>query len=93
MKCNCGGKFSEENIVMEGLVTLALVCSSCGRLTFTKEQAISFAEKKENYAVIDRRVIRIGNSKGITLPENLGLKVGKKVKLECLDKHNCRLVF
>ena len=94
MKCSCGGEFGEDNLVMEGVVASALVCSSCGRITFTKEQAIAFAEKKEKHALVDcdRRVILIGNSLGITLPERLGLKVGRKVRLEALDRKSFRVV-
>ena len=88
IRCSCRGIFEEERIVMEGIISSALVCSRCGRVTFTKEQAVEYAEKKETHRVIDsnRKVIRIGNSLGITLPEKLGLKVGRKVRIEAADK-------
>jgi len=95
MRCSCGKYFTEKEIDMDGIMTKAMVCPSCKRTTLTKEQAIGYAKLKEAHSQIDdeRSIIRIGNSIGITLPEKLGLKPGKKVKIEAIDSKSLKVVF
>ncbi|MFC1752560.1 hypothetical protein ACFL96_04105 [Thermoproteota archaeon] len=95
IRCDCGKYFAEQEIEMEGITAKALVCPGCKRMTFTKEQAIEYARLQEIHSLIDdeRKVIRIGNSVGITLPEKLGLRPGKKVKLEAIDKKSFKVLF
>ena len=95
IKCSCGGNLCEEEIKLEGVKTKALVCGKCHKTTFTKEQAVEFAKLKEVQSMIgnERKIIKIGNSIGITLPEKLGLKVGKKVKTEVIDNKSFKVVF
>lgn len=95
IKCDCGGTFSEKEIGFDGIRTKALVCSKCRRKTFTKGQALEYARLKEVHSMIDgeRKIIRIGNSIGMTLPEKLGLKPGKKVKTEIIDSKSFKVVF
>ena len=66
-----------------------MVCPKCNFTTLTKEQAEKYAKLKTLHQIIDaeRKIIRIGNSMGFTLPDRLqefGAKIGKKVKTEAL---------
>ena len=84
IKCDCGSYFEEKEIEFEGIFTKAEVCPKCGYVTFNKKQAELFIASKKLHEIMDskRKIIKIGNSMGITLPERLkgfGLKSGKKV--------------
>ena len=90
IKCDCGGFLVEKKTIFEKFETGAMVCTGCNFTTLTKEQAESYAKLKQLHQIIDseRRIIKIGNSMGLTLPESLkdfGAKIGKKVKTEALD--------
>ncbi len=70
--------------------TQAMVCPKCGLLTLTREQAEKYSRLKLLHSIIDseRKIIKVGNSMGITLPEQLkdfGLKVGVKVRTSALS--------
>ena len=84
--CDCGGKFLEKTTEIDGVTTKAMVCNKCRYTTFTKSQAKEFARLKELHRIIDkkRKIIRIGNSKGITLPDELNLELGQIVETEAL---------
>ncbi len=69
-----------------GVFAKGLVCAKCRHKTYTLSQA------KEVIRLIDlektlnkkRKIIRIGNSRGIALPDVLGIKVGGTVVTEAL---------
>ena len=89
IKCDCG-EFLIEKKTMLDVETEAMVCPRCGFTTLTKEQAERYAKLKLLHQIIDanRKIIKIGNSMGFTLPDRLqdfGAKVGKKVKTEALS--------
>mgnify|MGYP001619106770 CR=1 FL=1 len=86
IKCDCGTEFKEQLTEVDGIMTKGMVCDKCGFTTFTKAQAKEFAKLQELHRIIDkkRKVIKIGNSKGITLPEELNLETGQMVKTEAL---------
>ncbi|MBI3027466.1 hypothetical protein HYY70_05105 [Candidatus Woesearchaeota archaeon] len=70
--------------------TDAMVCPNCSFTTLTKEQAERYVKLKQMHQIIDaeRKIIKRGNSMGLTLPDrlqNFGAKIGKKVKIEALD--------
>ena len=84
IRCDCGEFLVERKILMEHFETDALVCPKCGFSTLTKEQAHKYAELKLMHQIVDaeRKIIRIGNSMGFTLPDELkrfGARVGKNV--------------
>ena len=98
IKCDCGDYLKEKTIIFDNIETAAMVCCKCHYKTFTIEQAKEYAKLKEIHSLVDskRKIIRIGNSLGITLPEKLrefGLKAGKKVKLEALDRKSFKVEF
>ena len=89
IKCDCGGFLAERMAKFDGFETEAMVCENCGFTTLTREQAGKYSKIKQlNERVnTERKIIRIGNSMGLTLPDGLqdmGIKVGKKVKTEAL---------
>ena len=96
LKCDCGGTLEEKEVTIEHVRTNALVCPKCGFTTLTKEQARVFQKKVELHNALDqeKKIIKVGNSMGITLPEKLrdfGLKVGGKVKLEAIDERSFKV--
>ncbi len=96
IKCDCGGYLKEETTVFDSFKTEAMVCPKCGFTTLTKEQAEKYAKLKQLHQIVDaeRKIIRIGNSMGLTLPDRLqefGAKVGKKIKTEALTPHSFKV--
>lgn len=90
IKCDCGGFLAEKTAQFEHFEAEAMVCPNCGFTTLTKEQAEKYAKIRQLHQIIDseRKIIKIGNSMGLTLPDslqNFGAKIGKKVKIEALD--------
>ena len=95
IRCDCKRFFEEKEIEVNGILVKAMVCPGCKHVTFTREQALEYARLKEIHSMIDheRSIIKIGNSVGITLPEKLGLKPGKKVRTEAIDSKSFKVVF
>lgn len=90
IKCDCGGFLAEGITKFEHFETEAMVCPKCNFTTLTREQAERYAKLKQLHQIIDakRKIIKIGNSMGLTLPDGLqdfGAKVGKKVKIEAIS--------
>ena len=89
IKCECGGFLAERTTLFGHIETDAMVCDKCKFTTLTKEQAEKYVKVKQLHEIIDanRKIIKIGNSMGFTLPDKLrelGLKVGKVVRTEVL---------
>ena len=98
IKCDCGEFLVEKKINFDHFETEAMVCPKCNFLTLTKEQAKKYAKLRQLHQLIDaeRKIIKVGNSMGFTLPDGLkdfGAKVGKKVKVEALDSRSFRVEF
>ncbi len=79
----------EKEARIDHILTIAMVCPSCGFTTLTKDQAVEFRKRVEFHRAVDqeRKIIQIGNSFGITFPEKLrefGVAVGGTVKIEAL---------
>ncbi len=96
IKCDCGHYLGEKEAELDHIVTIAMVCPNCGFTTLTKEQAKEFSKRLEFHRAVDqeKRVIKVGNSMGITLPEKLrdfGVVVGKKVKIEAIDRKSFKV--
>lgn len=90
IKCDCGGYLEEKITSFHNFETEALVCPKCGFTTLTMEQANEYVKIKQFHQIIDaeRKIIKIGNSMGITLPDKLhefGAKVGKKIRTEAIS--------
>src|SRR3989344_4374118 len=96
IKCDCGGFLADRYIKFDNFETVAMVCPKCNFTTLTKEQAEIYAKLKQLHSIIDaeRKIIKIGNSMGFTLPDKLkdfGAKVGKKVKTEALSEKSFKV--
>jgi len=90
IRCDCGGYLETKTTFFDNFETEAMVCSKCRFTTLTKEQAKIYVKLKQLHQIIDaeRKIIKIGNSMGLTLPDRLhefGAKIGKRVKLEALS--------
>ncbi len=96
IRCDCGEVLAEKTAKFDHFETEAMVCPNCGFTTLTKEQAEKYAKIKQLHQIIDaeRKIIKIGNSMGLTLPDSLqdfGAKIGKKVKIEALDSKSFKI--
>ena len=96
IKCDCGEFLIEKKTKFDHFETEAMVCPRCNFTTLTKEQAEKYAKLKQLHQIIDaeRKIIKIGNSMGLTLPDRLqdfGAKVGKKVKIEALSSKSFKI--
>lgn len=95
IRCDCGTFMVEKETDNEGIISPATLCPKCGYKTFTLEQAKEYVKLRKMHDVIDeeRKIIKIGNSKGITLPKELRLKVGQKVKTEALTSNSFKVIL
>src|SRR3989338_7463436 len=89
IRCDCGGVLAEKRAELGHIETEAMVCPKCNFTTLTKEQAEEFVKLKQLHQIIDakRKIIKIGNSMGLTFPDRLeefGAKIGKEVRTEAL---------
>ena len=96
IRCDCGNYMQAKNAAFEGFETAAMVCSTCGFTTLTSEQAKKYVRLRQLHQIIDseRKVIKVGNSMGITLPEQLkcfGVKIGAKVRTEALSSKSFKV--
>ncbi len=96
IKCDCGEFLVETRTKFDHFETEAMVCPRCNFTTLTKEQAEKYARLKQLHQIIDaeRKIIKIGNSMGFTLPDRLqdfGVKVGKKVKTEAIGPNSFKV--
>ncbi len=94
--CDCGKVLVEKKVLFDHFETEAMVCPQGHFTTLTKEQAENYVKLKQLHAAIDaeRKVIKIGNSMGVTFPEQLqelGVHVGSKVRLEALSANTFKI--
>ena len=90
IKCDCGKTLMEKRAKIGHIETDAMVCPNCYFITLTKEQAEKYVVLKQIHDIMDseRKIIKIGNSMGVTLPDQLrsfGIKEGKKIRIEALS--------
>ena len=98
LTCDCGKILVSTQKEFNVLFCEAMVCPACGFTTLTKEQAERLLRLKEFESILsqERKVIKIGNSMGLTLPDRLkevGIHIGQKVKIEPVSDHSLNLVF
>ena len=93
MRCDCGGLFKEGVQEIDGLEVEALVCSKCGFTTLTKEQAKKLVKLRQMMDLIGkRRVVRIGNTCGVTFPPIL-VRPGQEVEIRPVAPNKYILTF
>ncbi len=99
MKCfECDGEYEKKLLHLNGIITEGYICKNCKDVVFDKKQSRKYLEKMKLKETIEqeRKIIRIGSSMGITLPEKLnkyGMKIGKKVKLEAIDEKSIKITL
>ncbi len=91
-KCNCGGRIEESKTLLEGFLVDALICDKCSEITLTPESAKELLKLKEESEKINsiRKVVKIGNSIGVTLPpeaEEIGFKEGTVIDVHLIGEH------
>ncbi|MBI4016411.1 MAG: hypothetical protein HY363_01835 [Candidatus Aenigmarchaeota archaeon] len=97
LRCNCDGYF-EEQIIQKEFYYPIMMCKKCGHRVFTVEQAKQYVRLDSIHEKLKRKrkIIRIGNALGVTLPkalENLGIKEGVLVSFQQLGKKSLKLVI
>ncbi len=91
-KCNCGGIIEQSKTMLEGFLINALVCNKCAEVSLSPESAKELLRLREEAKNIDstRKVVKIGNSIGITLPpeaEEIGFKEGELIDVHLIGEH------
>ena len=89
LRCRCDGTIERKKTFVEGFLLTADVCSKCGELGLPLESAKELLRLREEAKSIDsrRKIVRIGNSIGITLPhhsEKVGFKEGELVNIRLI---------
>jgi hypothetical protein len=89
LRCRCGGIIERKETFVEGFLLTADVCSKCGELGLPLKSAQELLRLREEAKRIDarRKIVRIGNSIGITLPhysEKVGFKEGGLVDIRLI---------
>ncbi len=94
IRCDCGGVFQAKPQEFEGFEIEALVCSKCGFVTLTKEQAKVLMELRRMEEALgeNKKVIRIGNTYGVTFPPVL-VHQGQKVNVHPIAPNKYVLTF
>lgn len=92
LRCECGGKFEEKLHSVDELETEAMVCPRCGHVTFTVEQAKRYSNLRHLQSLFakERKVVKMGNSVGVTLPEGFAHR-GQRVRMVPKDEHTIEL--
>ncbi len=93
-KCiECSGLMKLTRIEEKGVSCDAFQCAKCGHTVVTIDQMKEYNRLKEftNAVPKKRKIVKIGNSLGFTLPVTLkeyGFDVGKDIEIKVLDSHN-----
>lgn len=95
-KCNCGGRIEESQTLVEGFLIDAFVCNKCGEVTLSPQSAKQLLKLRAEAEKIDseRKVVRIGNSIGVTLPpeaESIGFREGQLVDVHVIGERQILL--
>ncbi|MBI2574729.1 hypothetical protein HYV82_02480 [Candidatus Woesearchaeota archaeon] len=87
VKCDCGSYFEEKDTEVEGIPAKCMMCPNCSHKTFTIDQAKEILKlmKLKELVKSKKKIIRIGNSKGITLPQGLNANVGDVAVMEVVS--------
>lgn len=93
-KCiECSGLMKLTRIEEKGVSCNAFKCLKCDHTVVTIDQMREYNRLKEfaNAVPKKRKIVKIGNSLGFTLPVTLkeyGFEVGKDIEIKVLDSHN-----
>jgi len=100
IKCKCGDGYLKTSIEHYNDFEYEVeICSKCDYKVFTVEQMKKYQELLKLSTIETsepRKIIRIGNSLGITLPQmikDIGLAVGDTAKLKFLSPQSVQIDF
>ena len=89
LQCRCGGTIDRKETLVEGFLLTADVCGKCGEIGLPLESAKELLRLQEEAKKIDskRKIVKIGNSIGITLPhssEKVGFRAGELAEIRLI---------
>lgn len=93
-KCiECNGLMELIQIEEKDVPCNAFRCKKCGHTVVTIEQMREYNRLKEFASAVPekRKIVKIGNSLGFTLPVSLkkfGINEGKEIEVKVIDAHN-----
>ncbi len=92
--CDCGAVLEPQLLEIDELSAEAMVCPKCGFVTLTKEQVKHLMELRRMMDALKgkRKVIRIGNTYGVTFPPVL-VHQGQEVDIRPLAPNKYVLTF
>jgi len=84
MQCKCGNEMEEKKEVRLDEEVLIYQCPKCKKSMVSLDDAIKMQRKFIKAIDEERTIVKIGNSLGVTFPQELKeiFKQGKKVKLK-----------
>ncbi|MFQ5976040.1 MAG: hypothetical protein ACE5J5_06985 [Candidatus Hydrothermarchaeales archaeon] len=85
MKCeDCETEMEEKKEIRIGEKILIYTCLNCGKSLINLDDAIKIQRKLIKAIEEERTVVKIGNSIGVTFPQELKkiFKLGEKVKIK-----------
>lgn len=91
--CECGGRYSEQSRDLQGITCPVMVCGQCDEIMFSMEQSRLYHKLRsiqDELSREHRKISRVGNSMGITLPvklKELGFEIGRNFNFRILDDH------
>ena len=97
LKCECGGQSQIKVLDINGIAAEVNICDTCEEKVFTVKQADAYMRLKKLQEILEqqkKKIVKIGNSMGLTLPAELiefGYKVGSPLKL-CLKDENSLII-
>lgn len=93
-RCKCGGKIKEGEILREGFIVKGFKCDKCGEILFNDEQMKELHKLRDLRKKVKshRKVIKIGNSLGVTFPSVEGFEVGDEVDVDVLSEGTLEII-
>ena len=94
IRCDCGTILETKLSRFGKIETAAMVCPKCGYTAFSVKQAERFMKMRKIAEALgtDRKVLRVGNTLGVTFPP-LVAHAGQKVRIRATDPKTFVLNF
>ncbi|MBI4744546.1 MAG: hypothetical protein HY776_06990 [Actinobacteria bacterium] len=98
-KCiECEGDVEITPLVENGIHFEGYKCQKCGHTIVTLDQMQRYEKARDLKKALPtkRKIVKIGNSLGFTLPSNLskyGLEIGRKLEIRVIDESNIQITF
>jgi hypothetical protein len=98
-KCiECEGTMQLVSLEENGITFKGYKCNQCNHTIVTLEQMQNYEKAKglKDALPVKRKIVKIGNSLGFTLPSILakyGLTIGRELEIKVLDKSNIQITL